>query len=59
MLQKAPLSMESERFKISNYVVKAERTLLSLLDSTSSLTFEEKKKTIDVIHVIIYFLTLK
>lgn len=51
--------MESERFKISNYVVKAERTLLSLLDSTSSLTFEEKKKTIDVIHVIIYFLTLK
>ncbi|KAL4480395.1 hypothetical protein ABPG74_020911 [Tetrahymena malaccensis] len=50
MLKKAPLSMETEVFKVSNYVVKAESTLLGLLDSSSSLSFEDKRKIVDMIH---------
>ncbi|EAR95212.2 hypothetical protein TTHERM_00378760 (macronuclear) [Tetrahymena thermophila SB210] len=50
MLKKAPLSMETETFKVSNYVVKAESTLLGLLDSSSLLPFEDKRKIVDMIH---------
>ncbi|KAL4505943.1 hypothetical protein ABPG72_013704 [Tetrahymena utriculariae] len=50
MLKKAPLSMETEIFKVSNYVVKAESTLLGLLDSSSYLAFEDKRKIVDMIH---------
>jgi len=43
--------MPPEKFKIANAVVKAESTLLSLLESTSNLSYEEKTKVVDRIHV--------
>lgn len=41
--------MPPEKFKISNAVVKAESILLSLLEASSILTFEDKTKVIDMI----------
>jgi len=43
--------MPPEKFKIANAVVKAESTLLSLLEGTSNLSYEEKTKVVDRIHV--------
>lgn len=43
--------MPPEKFKIANAVIKAESMLLSLLENTSILSYEEKTKVVDKIHV--------
>ena len=44
--------MPPEKFRVANAVVKAESTLLSLLEGTSHLSYEEKTKVVDAIQVL-------